>query len=138
MNRFYAGDICRVFDGLQGRLIHKPTDFARLPVNGQRQLNRQLRCGAEFNLLWVETSAINDMAVKVAQLPCFNDCIEKHFDVITLAAAEGDIDPVMGEPHGFQFRNDTSDGIRIGVVHIKADKPAAVVAGIDSNGIFVL
>ena len=43
----------------------------------------------------------------------------------------------MGEPQGFQFRNDTSDRIRIAVVHIKADKPAAVVAGIDSNGIFM-
>ena len=138
MNRFNAGDICRVFDGLQGRLIHKPADFARLPVNGQRQLYRLLRGGAEFNLLWIEISALDDMAVKVAQPSRFNDCIEKHFDVITLAAAEGDIDPVGWDPQGFQFRNDTSDCIRISVVHIKADKPAAVVVGIDSNGIFML
>ena len=78
------------------------------------------------------------MQIQAVQSLSRHNRIKENLDVIPLAAAEGDIHSIPGDPKRLKFIDDICHSIRITVIQIEADETAAFVSSIYADRIFAM
>lgn len=126
-------DVLFILDEVECFSVHKPADVSGTSMNRERKFYRHGRGWTKLNLVRVKPAVPDDMAIQVEQRIAINDPIEKDFDVIALAPAEGYIYLITRQAQFSLFSYDPRNSRYVAIVNIEADKLASLVGGINTN-----